>query len=197
MSKVIKGGAIVTADRQWKADVLIEGEHIAEIGENLNGDPVDARYLLPLGPAGGDGASRLLDGAGIEKSVYIQVNWAPEAYEREVAWVSEIARETGWPHAIIGYADFMADDVRPQLDALAKYPLMRGIRMQIHWHENEMYRFADRPDLATDPRFDNRDKRVARDAELMPIVRAELMSNAFNSAPVGVRVSAGVATPVG
>ncbi|MDJ0640437.1 MAG: TRAP transporter permease [Paracoccaceae bacterium] len=35
-------------------------------GENLNGEPVDARYLLPLGPAGGDGASRLFDGAGIE-----------------------------------------------------------------------------------------------------------------------------------
>ncbi|MEO1110547.1 MAG: TRAP transporter permease [Pseudomonadota bacterium] len=36
------------------------------VGENLNGDPVDARYLLPLGNAGGEGAARLLDGAGIE-----------------------------------------------------------------------------------------------------------------------------------
>ncbi|MEM8729251.1 MAG: TRAP transporter permease [Pseudomonadota bacterium] len=36
------------------------------IGENLNGDPVDARYLLPVGTAGPDGATRLLDGAGIE-----------------------------------------------------------------------------------------------------------------------------------
>jgi hypothetical protein len=35
-------------------------------GENLNGDLIDARYLLPLGPAGADGATRLLDGAGIE-----------------------------------------------------------------------------------------------------------------------------------
>ena len=35
-------------------------------GENLNGDPVDARFLLPLGEAGADGATRLLDGAGIE-----------------------------------------------------------------------------------------------------------------------------------
>ena len=37
MSKVIKNGTIVTADRQWKADILIEGERIAEIGENLTG----------------------------------------------------------------------------------------------------------------------------------------------------------------
>ncbi len=36
------------------------------VGENLNGEPVDARYLLPLGAAGPEGASRLLDGAGIE-----------------------------------------------------------------------------------------------------------------------------------
>ncbi|WP_415919572.1 TRAP transporter permease [Tateyamaria sp. SN6-1] len=35
-------------------------------GENLNGDMIDARYLLPLGDAGPDGATRLLDGAGIE-----------------------------------------------------------------------------------------------------------------------------------
>ena len=35
-------------------------------GENLNGEAIDARYLLPLGSAGGDGAGRLLEGAGIE-----------------------------------------------------------------------------------------------------------------------------------
>ncbi|MCA8879665.1 MAG: dihydropyrimidinase [Rhodobacteraceae bacterium] len=52
MSKVIKGGTIVTADRQFTADVLIEGEVIAEIGENLTGDEViDASeaYVIPGG----------------------------------------------------------------------------------------------------------------------------------------------------
>ena len=38
MSKVIKGGLVCTADRTWEADVLIEGETIAQIGENLSGD---------------------------------------------------------------------------------------------------------------------------------------------------------------
>ena len=33
MTKVIKGGTIVTADREWKADVLIENETIKQIGE--------------------------------------------------------------------------------------------------------------------------------------------------------------------
>ena len=76
-------------------------------------------------------------GCGIEKSVYVQANWAKERFEDETAWVQKTADETGWPHAIVGYADFTADDVRPQLDRLAKYPLVRGVRMQLHWHDNE------------------------------------------------------------
>ena len=52
MTKVIKNGTIVTADRTWKADVLIDGEKIARIGENLSGDEtVDATdaYVIPGG----------------------------------------------------------------------------------------------------------------------------------------------------
>ena len=63
------------------------------------------------------------------------------------------AEETGWPHAIVAYADFSADDVRPQLDRLSRYPLLRGARMQLHWHENPLYRFAARADLCADPRI--------------------------------------------
>ena len=89
-----------------------------------------------------------LSGTGVVKSVYVQANWPKEKFEDEVAWVSDVADEHGWPHGIVGYADVTVDDVRPQLDRLTKYPLMRGVRMQLHWHENETYRFAARPDLA-------------------------------------------------
>ena len=92
-------------------------------------------------------------GTGVVKSVYVQANWAPARAEDEVAWVQGVADATGWPHAIVGYADLLADDARPALARLARYPLMRGVRMQLHWHENEMYRFAPRPDLADDPLF--------------------------------------------
>ena len=88
---------------------------------------------------------------GVTRSVYVQANWAPERFEDEVAWVERVADESGWPHAIVGYADLLAEDVRPQLDRLARYPRLRGVRMQLHWHQNEMYRFAARPDLALDP----------------------------------------------
>jgi len=52
MSKVIKGGMVCTADRTWKADVLIEGEKIVRIGEDLVGDEyIDAEgaYVIPGG----------------------------------------------------------------------------------------------------------------------------------------------------
>ena len=54
MSKVIKGGTIVAADRSYEADVLIEGEKIAQIGPDLSGDQViDASGALIL-PGGID-----------------------------------------------------------------------------------------------------------------------------------------------
>jgi predicted TIM-barrel fold metal-dependent hydrolase len=92
-----------------------------------------------------------LEGFGVTQSVYVQTNWANDRFEDEAAWVQETANETGWPHAIVAYADFSAADVRPQLDRLARYPLVRGVRMQLHWHDNPRYRFAARPDLCDDP----------------------------------------------
>ena len=52
MTKVIKNGTIVTHDLTYKADVLIDGGKIIEIGENLSGDEqLDATdcYVMPGG----------------------------------------------------------------------------------------------------------------------------------------------------
>ena len=52
MTTIIKNGTIVTADLTYKADVLIEGGVITEIGQNLKGDKVlDATgcYVMPGG----------------------------------------------------------------------------------------------------------------------------------------------------
>ena len=92
-----------------------------------------------------------LKGTGVTRSVYVQTNWPNGQFEDEAAWVQQTADAHGWPHALVAYADFSVDDVRPQLDRLKHYPLVRGVRMQLHWHENPLYRFAARPDLCTDP----------------------------------------------
>ncbi|WP_445810402.1 dihydropyrimidinase [Yoonia sp.] len=52
MTTVIKNGTIVTADLTYKADVLIDGGKIIEIGQNLSGDEqLDATgcYVMPGG----------------------------------------------------------------------------------------------------------------------------------------------------
>ncbi len=89
--------------------------------------------------------------SGVTRSIYVQANWAPGRGFDEAAWVQKTAGEHGWPQAIVAYADFTVPDVRPQLDRLARLPLVRGLRQQLHWHENPMYRFASRPDLSADP----------------------------------------------
>jgi predicted TIM-barrel fold metal-dependent hydrolase len=102
-----------------------------------------------------------LDGLGVVKSVYVQTNWAPGAYEDEAAWVQRTADRSGWPHAIVAYADVGADDVRPQLDRLSRYPLVHGVRMQLHWHENPQYRFASQPNLAAESKIQRNVGRLA------------------------------------
>jgi predicted TIM-barrel fold metal-dependent hydrolase len=92
-------------------------------------------------------------GSDVEKSVYVQTNWAKAQAVEEVAWVQGIADRHGWPHGIVGYADLLSDDARETMKRQAACPLMRGIRMQLHWHENEMYRFAASPDLMNDARL--------------------------------------------
>ena len=52
MTLVIKGGTIVTADLTYKADILVDGGKIVEIGENLSGDEVvdaSGAYVMPGG----------------------------------------------------------------------------------------------------------------------------------------------------
>lgn len=117
--------------------------------------PMQPRIFGPYEPIRRDYpiAEYLADAAagGITGAVYVQANWAPDRALDEVRFVAESARQAGFPVAIVAYADMLAGDVRPQLDALAREPSVRGVRMQLHWHENPLYRFASGPDLARNP----------------------------------------------
>jgi predicted TIM-barrel fold metal-dependent hydrolase len=91
---------------------------------------------------------------GIEKSVYVQTNWPLEKSVDEVRWVQEVADQAGWPHAIVGSANLMDDGCAAVFAEQARIsPLMRGTRLQLHWHENPAYRFAPAPDRMNDPGF--------------------------------------------
>ena len=117
--------------------------------------PMQPRIFGPYGPIRRDYPmdEYLADiaGTGVERAVYVQANWAPNRAEAEAEWVERLASETGWPHGIVAYADMTVADARPALDRLMRFPHLKGIRQQFHWHDNPLYRFAARPDLCRDP----------------------------------------------
>jgi predicted TIM-barrel fold metal-dependent hydrolase len=88
---------------------------------------------------------------GVVKSVYVQTNWAPGRALDEVAWVQAVADARGFPSAMVGFADLSAPDVETTLDAMAAFRALRGVRQQLHWHTERLYRFAERPDIVNDP----------------------------------------------
>lgn len=99
---------------------------------------------------------------GITKSVYVQTNWPPDHVVDEVRWVQSVADETGWPHAIVGSADLMDDSCVTAFAEQARIsPLMRGTRLQLHWHENPQFRFAPVPDRMNDATFRRNLARIA------------------------------------
>jgi predicted TIM-barrel fold metal-dependent hydrolase len=91
---------------------------------------------------------------GFLQSVYVQANWPLDRSLDEVQWVHHQHELTGWPDAIIGSADLFDPKAGATLEAQAKAtPLMRGTRLQLHWHENPDFRFQSAPDRMLDPTF--------------------------------------------
>ncbi|WP_027135368.1 amidohydrolase family protein [Geminicoccus roseus] len=96
-----------------------------------------------------------LDGCGVVGSVYVQTNWPKGGELDEVRWVEAEARRSGWPQAIVSYLDLLdVKGAEAMLDAQqAASPRLRGVRMQLHWHENPLYRFAADANLMGDARL--------------------------------------------
>jgi predicted TIM-barrel fold metal-dependent hydrolase len=91
-------------------------------------------------------------GTDVAKSIYVQANWPKDRALSEVAWVQSVADASGWPHGIVGFVDLLEESAADLLRAQARHPLMRGIRQQLHWHENPLYRFA-KPGVMNEPLF--------------------------------------------
>ena len=91
---------------------------------------------------------------GITQSVYVQANWPLDRSLDEVRWVQAVHEATGWPSAVIGSADLFSDDAPETMrKQAASSPLVRGTRLQLHWHEREEYRFASGPARMREPVF--------------------------------------------
>jgi len=87
---------------------------------------------------------------GIVKSVYVQTNWKVEDAVEETRWVQSVADVHGFPHAIVSYANLTDPNLTAVLDGHSACANFRGVRQQVHWHENPLYRFEARADLTND-----------------------------------------------
>ena len=92
-------------------------------------------------------------GCNVVKSVYVQTNWPQGNSYEEAKWVQSVSDATGWPHANVAHADLADPGVGALIKALATLPATRGIRQQIHWHENPQYRFAPHPEVMNEPNW--------------------------------------------
>lgn len=90
---------------------------------------------------------------GITQSVYVQANWPLDQVVEEVRWLNELHEETGWPSAVIGCANLFDPEAVEVMKEQAVLPVVRGTRLQLHWHEREEFRFASAPDRMRDPVF--------------------------------------------
>lgn len=72
-------------------------------------------------------------GQNVIKSVHVEAAYAgPDAVE-ETVWLDAVAREHGYPHALVVFCDIEQDDGEAQLDRhLASSDLVRGVRIRAH-----------------------------------------------------------------
>jgi predicted TIM-barrel fold metal-dependent hydrolase len=90
-------------------------------------------------------------GCNVVKSVYVQTNWPAGRSYDEALWVQSEIDRTGWPHANVAHADLADPEAGSLIRRLAALPATRGIRQQIHWHDNPQYRFAPHARVMNDP----------------------------------------------
>jgi predicted TIM-barrel fold metal-dependent hydrolase len=138
-----------------KPDIIDAHHHIWRQADQpwLNG-PMQPRIFGPYAAIRRDyPIAEYLDdikNSGVVASVYVQTNWEPSRAVEEVAWVQETADAHHFPHAIVGFADLASPALAANLDAMQNYRRLKGIRQQVHWHDNPQYRFAPRPDVIAD-----------------------------------------------
>jgi predicted TIM-barrel fold metal-dependent hydrolase len=123
--------------------------------------------------------------AGIDKAVYVQPNWGPGRELDEVRFIEELAERTGWPHAMVAPINLMDDGCSAVMKEAARLSKrVRGVRQQLHWHENPQYRYAPVPDQMNDPTLR---RNLAKVAEMGWIFELQVFSGQMENAARLVR----------
>lgn len=95
-------------------------------------------------------------GLGLAKSVHVQANFNPSDPAGETRWLEAFAKETGFPHGIVGFADFSSAEVEKTLEAhAAASPRFRGIRQVLNRHPDPVLNRAPHDYLSNHSWLDN------------------------------------------
>lgn len=86
MTMLIKGGTVVTADRQWRADVLVEGETIAAVGPDLE---------APAGAEIVDASGALVMPGGIDPHTHMEFHFMGTVSADDFEWGSKAGLSGG------------------------------------------------------------------------------------------------------
>ena len=81
-----------------------------------------------------------IENQSVVKSVHVQANYDHENPVGETRWLQSIADDPnskGFPHAIVGWVDFMSAECERQLEEHAEFQNFRGIRQITSRHPSE------------------------------------------------------------
>ena len=81
-----------------------------------------------------------IENQSVVKSVHVQANYDHENPVGETRWLQSIADDPsskGFPHAIVGWVDFMSAECERQLEQHTEFPNFRGIRQIASRHPFE------------------------------------------------------------
>ncbi len=89
----------------------------------------------------------------VVKSVHVQCEHDHTRPVEETKWLQSVAEAPGsggFPHGIVGFANFAEPDIEEVLEGHCRYPNIRGIRQILNVHEDPIKTHADRDYLKDD-----------------------------------------------
>lgn len=87
------------------------------------------------------------------KAVHLDVGYDPKDPAGETRWLQGVADKHGFPHGIVGYADFRKPDVADLLDEHLQYANFRGIRQSMNFHPDPAKTYLSEPFVSRTPEW--------------------------------------------
>lgn len=87
------------------------------------------------------------------KAVHLDVGYDPKDPAGETRWLQGVADKNGFPHGIVGYADFRKPDVGDLLDEHMQYANFRGIRQSMNYHTDPAKTYLAEPEVSRTPEW--------------------------------------------